>query len=393
VDTVRELSHARSLDEIMRIVRTAARELTGADGASFVLRDGDKCFYADEDAVAPLWKGQRFPMRICVSGWVMLNKAPAVIEDIFVDPRVPADAYRPTFVKSMAMVPIRRDEPLGAIGNYWARTRKPLEQEVEILQALAAVTSVAIENVSLYEQLQGKIRALEQSNGELARFAWITSHDLKSPLRAIHNLSQWIEEDLGAALDEKVGGHLRKLRGRIVRMDRLLDDTLGYARMEGAASADGRSLVKGAVLADDALALIDLPPGFAVRVSDRFKAALVPRMPLQQILCNLVDNAIHHHDGKEGVIAFDAEEQGSHYRFTVSDDGPGVAPEYREKIFGMFERLKSGDAKQGSGMGLAIVRKALRLHGGEIEVYANTPRGAVFAFTWPRPLPSLNVAE
>ena len=86
VDAVQRLSLARTLDDIMAVVRHAARELTGADGATFVLRDGDKCFYADEEAIAPLWKGQRFPMSTCVSGWTMLNRQVAVIEDIYADP-------------------------------------------------------------------------------------------------------------------------------------------------------------------------------------------------------------------------------------------------------------------------------------------------------------------
>jgi GAF domain-containing protein len=83
LQAVQELSLARSLPEIQRIVRTAARELTGCDGATVVLRDNGKCHYADEDAIAPLWKGSRFPMEICISGWAMLNRDAAVIPDIF----------------------------------------------------------------------------------------------------------------------------------------------------------------------------------------------------------------------------------------------------------------------------------------------------------------------
>src|SRR5580658_9796329 len=157
VGVVQELSMARSLPAIMEIVRTAARQLTGADGATFVLREGDNCFYAEEDAIAPLWKGKRFPMSICISGWVMLNREPAVIPDIYRDSRVPTEAYRPTFVKSLAMVPIRTAQPLGAIGNYWATARQPTEQEVALLAALADTTSVAMENVRLYEGLEQRV--------------------------------------------------------------------------------------------------------------------------------------------------------------------------------------------------------------------------------------------
>jgi hypothetical protein len=123
VQAVQELSLTRSLPEVQRIVRTAARELTGCDGASFVLRDDDKCYYADENAIAPLWKGSRFPLEACVSGWAMLNRDSAVIPDIYRDVRVPHEAYRPTFVKSLVMVPIRKLDPIGAIGNYWANER------------------------------------------------------------------------------------------------------------------------------------------------------------------------------------------------------------------------------------------------------------------------------
>lgn len=153
IGLVQRLSLARSLGEIQSIVRSGARRLTGADGATFVLRDGDKCFYADEDAIEPLWKGQRFPLGQCISGWAMNNRRSVAIEDIYVDDRIPHAAYRPTFVKSLAMVPIRKLDPVGAIGNYWGHQRQPSDDELELLQALADSTAVAIENVQVYEQL------------------------------------------------------------------------------------------------------------------------------------------------------------------------------------------------------------------------------------------------
>ena len=153
IGLVQRLSLARSLPEIQSIVRSGARRLTGADGATFVLRDGENCFYADEDAIEPLWKGQRFPLGQCISGWAMTNRSPVAIEDIYVDDRIPHAAYRPTFVKSLAMVPIRRLDPVGAIGNYWADTRRPSDDDLDLLQALADSTAVAIENVQVYEQL------------------------------------------------------------------------------------------------------------------------------------------------------------------------------------------------------------------------------------------------
>lgn len=168
---VQELSLARNLETIMAIVRVAARSLTGADGASFILRDQDKCFYADEDSIAPLWKGQRFPMKICLGGWTMNNRQPAIIPDISGDERIPYFAYEPTFVKSLAMVPIRTLDPIGAIGVYWAKLHQPTIQEVKLLQALADTTAVAMENVQVYTQLEERVRQrtaeLEAVNSKL----------------------------------------------------------------------------------------------------------------------------------------------------------------------------------------------------------------------------------
>jgi HD-GYP domain-containing protein (c-di-GMP phosphodiesterase class II) len=153
IATVQRLALARSLPDVQAIVRTAARRLTGADGATFVLRDEGRCYYADEDAISPLWKGQRFPMSSCISGWAMLNRRPAAIEDIYADDRIPHAAYRPTFVKSLAMVPIRTLDPIGAIGNYWAQPHQPSDEEIEVLQALADSTAVAMENVRALTEL------------------------------------------------------------------------------------------------------------------------------------------------------------------------------------------------------------------------------------------------
>lgn len=175
LQAVQELSLARSLPEIQTIVRTAARELTGCDGATFVLRDNGKCFYADEDAIAPLWKGSRFPMEICISGWAMLNRDAAIIPDIYLDDRIPHEAYRPTFVKSLVMVPIRKLDPVGAIGNYWGHERQPTAREVALLQALADSTSIAMENVQVYNELEQRVNdrtaALEQANEEIRRLS------------------------------------------------------------------------------------------------------------------------------------------------------------------------------------------------------------------------------
>ena len=125
-----------------------ARAIAEADGATFVLRDGDNCFYADEDAIAPLWKGQRFPMTDCISGWAMLHDDAAIVANIDLDERIPLAAYRPTFVRSLAMVPIG-EPPLGAMGVYWANIRRIAPGVLAALEGLAAEVAIAIERIGL----------------------------------------------------------------------------------------------------------------------------------------------------------------------------------------------------------------------------------------------------
>ena len=163
VGVVQRLSLARSLAEIQKIVAEAARRLVRADGVAFVLRDGSECFFADEDSIARLWKGRHFPMHRSVSGWVMRHGEPAIIPDVFADHRVPEDVYRPTFVKSLAMVAIRRLDPLGALGAYWADRHRPTAEEVDVLQALADSGAVAIANVMAYRELeQSRMETLQR---------------------------------------------------------------------------------------------------------------------------------------------------------------------------------------------------------------------------------------
>ena len=161
LDTVGALSLARGLDEVQKIVRRTARRLVSADGATFVLRDLDQCFYADEDAISPLWKGQRFPLEACISGWSMLNRSAVVIEDIYRDERIPQDAYQPTFVKSLVMVPIRTADPLGAIGMYWATPHAATDEEVRLAQALADSTAVALAHVRVLAELAQTVQMSE----------------------------------------------------------------------------------------------------------------------------------------------------------------------------------------------------------------------------------------
>ncbi len=160
---VQDLSASRDLNTVMDIVRHSVRDLTGSDGATFVLREGDYCYYAEEDAISPLWKGNRFPMEICISGWVMMHKIPTVIEDIFADARIPVDVYKKTFVKSLAMVPIRTNEPIGAIGCYWANHHRATPEQIKVLQVIADTAAIAIDNIHHMSIIEIKAKQLDET--------------------------------------------------------------------------------------------------------------------------------------------------------------------------------------------------------------------------------------
>lgn len=147
-DALALLVEAGDLERVMLITRRAARQLTRADGVSFILRDGDKCHYADEDAISPLWKGQRFPQEKCVSGWCMQHAQVLALEDIYSDPRVLWEAYHPTFVKSLVIAPIRHESPIGALGLYWAQRHRATSAEITTLKTLAHGAGLALASLS-----------------------------------------------------------------------------------------------------------------------------------------------------------------------------------------------------------------------------------------------------
>ncbi len=141
------LGTASDLSEIIAVVRSMARSVCSADGVTFVLRDGNFCHYVDEDAIGPLWKGQKFPANTCISGWAMINAQTAWIDDIFVDDRIPHDVYRKTFVKSLVMTPVGRNTPVAAIGAYWSERHRITPHDIHAIEALAAAVARAMRRV------------------------------------------------------------------------------------------------------------------------------------------------------------------------------------------------------------------------------------------------------
>lgn len=179
VEVIQKLSLAREMEAIMQIVRTSARNILSADGATFILKDQEFSFYADEDAIAPLWKGKRFPLKNCISGWVMLNKQAVSIDDVFTDERIPVSEYKTTFVKSLVMAPIRKLNPIGAIGVYWADSHHAEEEEIKLIQLLADSTSMAIENLNTHSRLDLSAQSLALQLQEKEKQALELQHEKK----------------------------------------------------------------------------------------------------------------------------------------------------------------------------------------------------------------------
>ncbi|MGZ9809902.1 ATP-binding protein [Pseudoroseicyclus sp. H15] len=233
----------------------------------------------------------------------------------------------------------------------------------------------------LVSELQRAKADLERSNDELDSFAYIASHDLKAPLRVIDNASRWLAEDLEPHLTDDTRESMEMLRGRVARMERLLDDLLEHSRI-GRIDAPAEP-VSGRQLFDDILALAPQRPGIEVTATAQFAALTLPRLPVHTILLNLVSNAIKHHDGPPGRVQIDGRDEGDQLVFTVEDDGPGIPPEFHEKVFAIFQTLRPRDAVEGSGIGLAIVRKHVEVAGGEIRLTSEPGRGSLFRVTLP----------
>ncbi|MDO9016974.1 MAG: ATP-binding protein [Deltaproteobacteria bacterium] len=307
------------------------------------------------------------------------------------------EVLRALGVRSSMIVPLRvRDRVVGALSLVTDASGRVFgPADLAIAEEFALRTAAAVDNSLLYREAQeavaraaeearrreALIGALERSNADLDGFAYVASHDLKAPLRGIASLAEWIEEDLGAQIPDGVRGHLGMLRGRVARLEGLIEGILAYSR----AGRTGRAVVEvdvGALLAET-VELLAPPPTATVTIEPGMPVLRTARAPLQQVFMNLIGNALKHAAGPATAVRVSAREADGFWEFSVTDNGPGIAPAFHERIWGMFQTLKPRDEVEGTGIGLSVVRKTVTAMGGRAWVESADGVGSCFRFTWP----------
>ncbi|HXG63046.1 MAG TPA: GAF domain-containing sensor histidine kinase [Planctomycetota bacterium] len=386
--TLREVVSSREPSHVRRTVLRAVRELTGADGAAFVLREGNEVFYVEEDAIAPLWKGRRFPIERCVSGWSILRGSPVAIEDVLEDPRAPQDAYRRTFVRGLALVPVRVPDPIGALGAYWARRHAAGERELRLLEALAEAAALAVENLKLFRQAQEAAQVRDE-------FVSVASHELKIPITALEIELQALFEGLQAG---RVGGlsgdaverlleRLEAARDHGERLEDMVNNLLDASRIAAGKLAfspeplDLQAAAERAVRRFEGLARLT---GSAVRLEgDGPVRGRWGRLGIDQILANLLSNALKFGQGKPVEVRVEEDAARRVARIVVRDQGVGIPPEAQERLFTRFGRLDTQARVAGLGLGLYIVRTIAEAHGGSVRLESAPGRGSTFTVELP----------
>jgi signal transduction histidine kinase len=250
----------------------------------------------------------------------------------------------------------------------------------EVAERRRAEHALQMLNITLEHRVARRAAEAERRARDLEQFAYVASHDLKAPLRGIANLAGWLKEDLHDKLGPDTAEQLDLLTDRVARMHALVEGLLAYSRI-GRAEPTAAEVDTARLVADTVDSLAP-PPGFRVEVARGMPTLVTDPLHLGQVFANLIGNAIVHHDRDRGRIRVTGRELDDGCEFQVSDDGPGIPPEYQEKVFLMFQTLAVRDFGANTGIGLALVKKLVEEHGGTIRLKSGPGRGSRFVFTW-----------
>ncbi|MBE9067203.1 response regulator [Leptolyngbya cf. ectocarpi LEGE 11479] len=280
------------------------------------------------------------------------------------------------------------------IAHHCHQPRPWQSNELSLLDDLSVQLAIAIQQnqfvLSLKERAAAMDRAnrrlrkasqlLKKRNQELDQFAYIASHDLKAPLRAIKNLALWLQEDLEGQIPTENQQQIALMRTRVQRLESFIDGLLRYSRA-GRESLETRELDPLQLL-NEILDSLSVPESMKVTLPTTASTLVTEKLLLQQVLTNLISNAIKYHHRPDGHITISLKELGSRVEFTVADNGPGIAPDHHERIFAIFQTLESRDTVESTGIGLSIVKKIVEGQGGEITLTSEPGKGSAFSFTW-----------
>lgn len=227
---------------------------------------------------------------------------------------------------------------------------------------------------------------LRGANEELVNFAYVVSHDLKAPLRAIGSLADWLATDYADRFDDEGREHMRLLISRVHRMGKLIDGILEYSRVGRAEGALRKVDLDLAVA--ETVDLLGPPPAIRVTVQPRLPSLVAEPTRIRQVFGNLLSNAIKYMDKPEGEIAVGCRDEGERWCFSVADNGPGIEARHFERIFQLFQTLAPRDRVESTGVGLALVRKIVEMAGGRVWLESVPGQGSIFYFTYPKAPPA-----
>lgn len=261
-------------------------------------------------------------------------------------------------------------------------TITPIFDENKEVRKFIQVESDVTERKAAEERMAEYYRYLEKANKELDKFAYVVSHDLKAPLRAISNLSTWIEEDIGENFTPETAEHFKILKGRVERMEGLINGILDYSKADRVKTPNTQ--VDVAALLKETIDIVTLDAAVDISLPEQLPVLTTERMKLEQVFANLLSNAIKHNDKPHTEIKITCEELSKEYLFGVEDNGPGIDSQFHEKVFVIFQTLQARDSFESTGVGLAIVKKIVDEIGGKIWIESEVGKYTRFMFKWPK---------
>ena len=385
LQVIQTLGRARDMEAVVTLVCAEARRLAGSDAAVMSLREGELCYAIGEDSATPFWKGKRFPLQDTITGLVLEQGRPMVIDNMDESPVSPG-MYRSGYARSAAVVPFGGPVPFGALASLWRGRHRPTEDEVRLLGMLADAAAVAIDNVrrqaELERQLLDRRRDLEAVTKELEAFSYSVSHDLRGPLRSVSGFGKLLAKDYEDRLDEAGKNFLAYVTDGTLRIATLVDALLALSRVSRAPLV--KSEVDLTALAEEVAAKLrrdDPVRRCEVKVAVGLRAQT--DLALARILLeSLLGNAWKFSSRRaEAHIEFGCVPEAGREVYYVKDDGAGFEMAYADKLFTPFQRQHRQDEFEGAGVGLATAQRIVMRHGGRIWAEAVEGEGATFFFT------------